>query len=243
MSVIAGFLALFVVYHLPEFFDRFWLMAVCRIGFLPVAFLLARYQGWKGLGGFGLGPVPHRLRILAIGLLAGILLFALSAAVTVWLGWEQIHLATDAGTIFRKLPLILLMTVIPSVDEDILTRGYLFGHWYQRGRTGAWVLFSATVFLGNHIWRLGDHPSVLVYLFAMGLALALAVSRTGNLWLAFGIHWGANIGYESAGAFTQTQPIAPDSYSNWVWAACWVLLLVGCLLLRKPVSRISQSAR
>jgi hypothetical protein len=57
-SFFLGFLILFVVYHFPEYFSAFWIMATFKIGFLIVAFILAMLQGWKSLGGYGLGFGP-----------------------------------------------------------------------------------------------------------------------------------------------------------------------------------------
>ena len=54
LTFLSGFLFLFVLYHFPEFFSAFWVAAVCKIAFLMVAYLVARAQGFKGLGGYGL---------------------------------------------------------------------------------------------------------------------------------------------------------------------------------------------
>ncbi|MBL0152988.1 MAG: hypothetical protein IPP93_05710 [Chitinophagaceae bacterium] len=69
---LSGLLILFFIYHFPEFFNSFWLMAACKIGFLVVAFVLARLQGWKGLGGYGLGFTNKWAADLVKGLLTGL---------------------------------------------------------------------------------------------------------------------------------------------------------------------------
>ncbi|MBK9532177.1 MAG: hypothetical protein IPO42_10320 [Chitinophagaceae bacterium] len=67
-----GFLVLFFIYHFPEYFSAFWIMATFKIGFLIVAFILVRLQGWKGLNGYGLGFTHKWAANLSMGLLIGL---------------------------------------------------------------------------------------------------------------------------------------------------------------------------
>ncbi|MBI1341319.1 MAG: CPBP family intramembrane metalloprotease [Terrimonas sp.] len=241
ISIIAGFLLLFAVYHLPEFFSLFWLMAVCKIGFLILAFFIAVRQGWKGLGGFGLGLHQGWWKKWVAGIIAGFVFYGLSLWATVALGFERLESVRSFSSILQKAPLIILMTVFPSIDEDILTRGYLFGHFGKRLKPYLWVIVSAAVFLLNHIWRLGDHPSVLLYLFLLGLVLAIAVIQTGSLWLAFGIHWGANLAFESSQAFVQTQSVEKGYLGTWFLAGAWLMLMIILLIRGNYLSGSKKS--
>ncbi|HRI25039.1 MAG TPA: CPBP family intramembrane metalloprotease, partial [Ferruginibacter sp.] len=184
VSFITGFLLLFAVYHFPEFFNAFWITAVCKIGFLAVAFGIARYQGFTGLGGYGLNMHPGWSGNLVKGLLTGLFFFGLSVFISVLLGYERFQSVEILSVFARQLPVILLMTVFPSVAEDILTRGYLYGHLKGVVSENFFVIVSATVFVLNHIWRLADDPSVHSYLFLMGMATAFALWRSGSLWMA-----------------------------------------------------------
>ncbi len=232
---IPGFLLLFIVYHFPEFFSAFWIMAVFKTGFLLVAYFLARFQGWKGLDGYGLGLRPGWWQQLLKGLLTGILFFGLSVFISVLSGYDKFSGIAAADVIIRQLPMLLLMTAIPSVAEDILTRGYLYGHLCSKMKPMVWVLVSSLVYVLNHIWRLQDDPSVLVYLFLMGLVLATTVWKTKSLWLAFGIHWGANIAFESTHSLVTVTPLARHHGSTWLLAMVWLLLFL-LLSVRVPRS-------
>lgn len=225
-SFLAGFAILFSVYHFPEFFPVFWIMAVFKIGFLLVAFAVARLQGWRGLGGYGLGLQNDWVQHLLKGLLAGAIFFCLSVLASVLLGYEQITGVASAGAILQQLPLLLLMTVFPSIAEDILTRGYLYGHLAEKMKPATWVLVSALVYVLNHIWRLSDDPSVLTYLFILGLVLAQVVWQTKALWLAFGIHWGANIAFEASHSFLKTRSVVTHHGNTWLLAISWLLLFL-----------------
>jgi len=223
-----GFLLLFAIYHLPEFFDAFWIMAVCRIGFLIFAFFLARWQGWKGLGGYGLPFHTGWWKNLLPGILLGMLTFAASQLMAILLRWETLTLQVSATGVLQQLPVLLLFTFFPSLAEDILTRGYLHGHLRSLG-TGIWITCSAFVFTGNHIWRLNDGWAVICYLLVMGLVLAYTVRATGSLWLAFGIHWGLNIAYQSVSMFFKSRSLTTGSGPTWVYATC--LAGLGLILL------------
>ncbi len=229
-SFITGFIILFVVYHFPEYFSAFWIMATFKIGFLIVAFILARLQGWKGLGGYGLGFTSKWATNLIAGLSIGLLFFALSVFVSVKLGYEEITGIGSFKSVISQLPMILLMTSIPSVAEDILTRGYLYGHLKFMKPLG-WILLSSIVYVLNHIWRLQDGAAVLSYLFLLGIVLASAVWLTKSLWLAFGIHWGANIAFESTNSIIPTKTLVQHDGSTWLLAASWALLLVILAML------------
>ncbi len=229
-SFFSGFLVLFFIYHFPEFFTAFWIMATFKIGFLVVAFVLARLQGWKGLGGYGLGFSKNRAADLGKGLLAGLFFFALSVFISIQLGYEEITAVSSFGHLLNQLPMLLLMTAIPSVAEDILTRGYLFAH-LKFMKPIWWILLSSAVYVLNHIWRLTDGTAVLSYLFLLGLVLAAAVWVKRSLWLAFGIHWGANIAFESTHSIVQTKTLVQHEGPVWILAGTWALLLAVLFLV------------
>lgn len=224
-SAAAGFLLLFAVYHFPEFFNALWIMAVFKIGFLLVGLLLARLQGYTGLGAFGLNLHKGWAGNLLKGLLTGIFFFGLAACLAVWLGFDRFVSIANTTAFIKQIPLILLMTVFPSVAEDILTRGYLYRHLKNELSGKTFILVSASVFVLNHIWRLGDHPASLIYLFVLGLALAYAVWITRSLWLAFGMHWGANIAFETNSSLVKTESVSNNHQSTWILAVCFLLML------------------
>jgi uncharacterized protein len=232
LSFVTGFFVLFLVYHFPEFFSAFWVMATFKIGFLMVAVIVARLQGWKGLGAYGLSLKASGVTNLLKGLLVGFVFFLLSVFISVGAGYDEITKVNSFSSIVSQLPMLLLTTAVPSVAEDILTRGYLYAHLRKYLNPYSWILLSSFVYVFNHIWRLGDGAAVLTYLFLLGLVLAYAVWIAKSLWLAFGIHWGANIAFESTHTFMNLQQVDPGNGSTWLLAASWGLLLVLFALFR-----------
>src|SRR5690606_10904045 len=168
-------------------------------------------QGWPGLGGYGLGLKSKWLGQLMVGLLLGLIFFVLSFYTSIFLEYESIVSSTYIAAFAGQLPMLLLMTAIPSIAEDILTRGYPYAHLQKYMKPAYWVLLSALIYVLNHIWRLGDGVAVLSYLTLLGLVLAYAVIITKSLWLAFGIHWGANIAYESTRTLFTTTSTSGDA--------------------------------
>ncbi len=162
-----------------------------------VAWPLSRWLGWSGFGAYALGG-DGGWRWLP----GGLLLAVLAKFAAVWLGLRLGVYVADAqapaatlASLLPALPMLLLATFVPSLAEDILTRGY----WYRaagiRWRSGTlFVLVSATIFVLNHIYRLGNGPQEWLMLFAFGLPYATALWRSGSLWAAVGLHWGWNLG-------------------------------------------------
>ena len=231
-SFITGFIVLLFIYHFPEFFESFWITAVFKIGFLAVALFLSRLQGWKFLEGFGLSLTGNWYRLLFAGLLAGIVSFTLSIILSVGLNFEKLESAETVSFFLKSLPLISVMTFFPSIAEDILTRGYLYAH-LKFLKPAAWVFLSAFVYVLNHIWRLNEGLPVLTYLFLLGLVLGFCIYMYKSLWLAFGIHWGANIVFELSNQGLKLTDIGNQNASTWTLASVWGLVLAMLIFIKR----------
>lgn len=222
---LSGLLILFFIYHIAEFYDSFLLMAITKIGIIPVAWLLAKWQGWKGLGGYGLIGNRSAVYNCIAGLLIAFAFYLLYQGITVAAGWERIQPMPDIPTVVSMIPQLLFMTLFPSLAEDLLTRGYLFAHLSKKFSSATIIFLSASFFLLNHIWRLNDGADVLIYLFIMGILLAWTVYRTQSLWLAFGLHWGLNIGFEFVQQVLHPAAIDNQPSSNWIYATILAFLI------------------
>jgi membrane protease YdiL (CAAX protease family) len=159
---------------------------------LPLAAALGWYFFRAPLGTYALEWKAGAARWLLGGWCAALLLKALcltggAAAGVYQITWQE-HLPRNA---LLSIGGILLATFVPSIAEDLLTRGL----WYRHGRLGTgirFVMVSSTIYLLNHIFRLGLGPIEWVMIFSFGLAYALAVMQSGTLWAAVGLHWGWN---------------------------------------------------
>ena len=122
--------------------------------------------------------------------------------------------------------------MLPSLAEDILTRGYLFAHLSNRLNKNLFVLISAIVFALNHIFRL-THIDVMTYIFILGLLLAFCLAYTRSLWLTLGIHWGTNIAYQFFANIVPLKTIKETGLDNYILAACYFVGLIIVIVLYK----------
>jgi hypothetical protein len=238
-----AFVLLWLLYQAAEGVGARWLhsfpvQAGLMLACVLVAWPLSRWLGYRGYAAYALAGGAG----LRWWLPGGLLLAVLAKFGAVWLGLRTGVYAADAsasasgfGALLATLPLLLLSTFVPSLAEDILTRGF----WYRaaglRWRGGvAFVLASSAIYVLNHVYRLGNGPLEWLMLFCFGLAYATALWRSGSLWGAVGLHWGWNLGNGMLAA------VMPVSVTDAHVAACLSIgahLLMLLLVLAWPKSR------
>lgn len=195
------FVVLFVLYQSAEGLGDRWLhsygvQAALMCACVIVAWPLSRWLGWRGYGAYALQAPPRGLAWLGGGLLLAVLAKLVATAVGLRLGvyTSATGALAWASVSGPALGMLLVATFVPSIAEDILTRGF----WYRaagiRWRSGwAFVLLSSAAYVLNHVYRLERGLLEWVLLFCYGLAYATALWRSGTLWAAVGLHWGWNL--------------------------------------------------
>lgn len=230
-----AFAAMFALYQVAE-----WLQTIgdpgnplgpaLMLAALLAAWPLGRWLGGRGFDAFGLGLQPGWLRLLAAGLLLATLAKTSALALAPLVG---AGIATPSPLPVAPAALILaaLMTFVPSVAEDILTRGFLLRSWQWSGP--GFIVASALLYTLNHIWRFDWGVTEQVRLFCLGLAYGAAAWRWNSLWGAVALHWGWNLA--NAGvpmAFTLSG--GGDDAARLLGAAVHLVLLALVLLLPRP---------
>ncbi|WP_342115396.1 CPBP family intramembrane glutamic endopeptidase [Pseudoduganella sp. OTU4001] len=186
-----AFVALFAAYQAPQGLGMQNLM----LAVVPLAWLLARLLGFKGMDAWYLSFSPRWFA----GLL-GTFLFAMAVkfgAIAAGAALDVYRVSPAAGAGVGGVPVAALLillpfTFIPSISEDILTRGFVARALPRLAANWLIVPISAAVYVLNHIYRLANGPLEWITLFAFGVAYAAALYRTGSLWPAVGLHWGWN---------------------------------------------------
>jgi membrane protease YdiL (CAAX protease family) len=212
-------LVLFLWYQAPEGLARlgvpFPVWATLMLLFLPVAWGLGRWLGYRpGLAAYALEPRRGALQALLLALLLALVLRALALPVGSALGILSLSPLAQPPAVSALLLGVggaLVTTFFPSLAEDILTRGLWYRAWPVAGRGGAYVLFTALLYVLNHVYRLHLGPREWGMLFCMGLAFAAATVRTGSLWAAVGLHWGWNLSGSLFDLAVDTQVLAPTA--------------------------------
>lgn len=234
LKIITGFIILFSLYHGAEYMimkeNSVQGFLALQAVFFFMAWLLARWQGFKGYSAWGMVFETNALKNLLAGLLVGGFVYGLYFFTSLCFHFEEI---TSIPPPAKFLPAFLLFTFgtfFSSLSEDVLTRSYIFRHGSGKIPDGILLLFSSALYVANHIYRLGDGYLVLLYLFVIGIFLMLALMITKNIWLTLGLHWSGNILYQVTQQIIQTQ-----SHGS---AAARLWLYIGFLLLLVPVTYI-----
>lgn len=236
-------LLLFALYQSPEGIGARWLhqdalAAGLMLAFLPAAWLAARQLGlgmgnayalrWSGqrarqlAGTFGLA-LAVKATALALGLYCGIYRSGEPVA-------QPSGLAL-AGTVAW----LAFYTFVPSLAEDILTRGFWAGvPGWPVGP--AWVLGTTLLYTLNHVFRLGLGPWEWAMLLCFGLAYGTAVWRGGTLWAAVGLHWGWNFAGQVSGLLGDWPAVDADLARAWSGGAHLVMAAILMLAWRPATS-------
>jgi membrane protease YdiL (CAAX protease family) len=194
-----AFLILFVVYQSAEglggrVLHSMPVQAGLLVAFLPAAWLLGRWLGLRGLAAWYLDLRPRWAGLLAGAFALSVLAKAAALAVGEAGGVYRIALlpglsAAQAGRIALEM---LPYTLLPSIAEDVVTRGFLMRATPVLSRRPLFIALSALLFVLNHIYRLSNGPLEWAMLFCFGLAYAAALFYSRSLWPAIGLHWGWN---------------------------------------------------
>ncbi|MGV3540847.1 MAG: CPBP family intramembrane glutamic endopeptidase [Rufibacter sp.] len=186
-------------YHAGEYAMRFHQNILLFLGFMlavvPVAYVVARLHGFKGLTAWGMQFNRKYALLLLIGLALGLIVNGVAFAVRLWVGIEVVALVPETSTLVTQTLVFAFGTFLPSLAEDILTRGYLFAHFQEKMSKWGFILFSSVIYVLNHIYSLNDGFAALSFLFVLGVMLAIPLLYTKNIWYTVGAHWAGNIIY------------------------------------------------
>ncbi|MDD2305949.1 MAG: CPBP family intramembrane metalloprotease [Prolixibacteraceae bacterium] len=227
-NVLIGFAILFSVYHFPEVLQNHYqkplilLFESCMLLFTFLAFIIGKQKFKNGFRMYGLWGFRQHLGNLAKGLIIGIFISVFANLIPVWFGWNEMFVHFDLNQILLQTLLFAVGTLLPSLAEDLLTRGYLKAFWPEKWNRNGLILLSAVVYVLNHIFRI-NKPDVMLYLFILGLFLMWAFIATGSLWLTLGIHWGSNIAYQFFTNVVTTNSLKETGMENYILAGCYAL--------------------
>ncbi|WP_066797188.1 CPBP family intramembrane glutamic endopeptidase [Sphingomonas soli] len=224
----AAFLILFALYQSAEgiggkLLGSFPVQAGLMVAAVLAAWPVGRWLGYRGYDAYGLDLKPR-----SFALLGAMLLLAMGAKCAGLVWGMQAGVYTLAPAAITGIAMAMVATFIPSIAEDILTRGF-FLRAANPGWSGwAFVLGSAAIFTLNHIYRFDWGVTEQLRLFAIGLVYALAAWKWRTLWAAVGLHWGYNLANELTGPLAD----AVDATAvRWVTIGLHLALLAIVLLL------------
>jgi len=236
--LLASFALLFAVYQAAEYLQT-QVSSPSPIGpalmvvTVLIAWPLGRWLDGTGFAAFGLDRSVASLRWLAAGFILAIIAKLASLAIGLGLGAVTLDSTASAlplSAVVGAVTVAAVTTFIPSLAEDILTRGLpLRINWVARSMP-LYLGVTAALYTANHLWRFGWGPTEQLRLFCLGLAYAAGAWKARSLWGAVALHWGWNF------AGTISDMIVPVSLvdengSRLVSAAIHIALLATVLML------------
>ncbi|GGD91786.1 hypothetical protein GCM10011515_09310 [Tsuneonella deserti] len=233
----AAFLILFAVYQTSEGLQTVFapdspVGPALMIFALLLAWPLGRWLGWRGYDAYGLDRRPQSFALLAAGMILSALAFLASRSLGSAMGLYSPSDGIAAASV-GFLAFAVLSTFIPSITEDILTRGFLLRSVPAQLTAVSYVVGSALLYTVNHIWRFDWGMSEQIRLFCLGLAYGAAAWRWRNLWAAVALHWGWNLTNALASELMPTDTLSTDA-ARYLSAAVNLAMLAIVLLLPRP---------
>lgn len=217
LKAIAGFIILFLLYHAAEYclgsYNNITAFLLLMGACVAAAYFIARWMGFSGNAAWGLPIQKTSIILTATGLALGLIIYIAAFIARLALGAEVIANIPPVSQALSGSLVFILGTILPSLAEDILTRGYLYKFFHSKMSSAAFVLLSSIVFTANHIDRYDAGFIILLFLFITGICLAIPLALTGNLWYSFGMHWAGNIVYRITNDVLQTAPGSNSNYS------------------------------
>lgn len=199
---------------------------------LLIAWPLGRWLGWRGYDAYGLDLRSRSLGLLAGGMLIASLAFLASRSLGTAMGLYSAPAALAAAST-GGIAFAVVSTFIPSVTEDILTRGFLLRTLPVRLTAVSYVVLTALLYTANHIWRFDWGVSEQLRLFCLGLAYGAAAWRWRTLWGAVALHWGWNLTNVLVDQLMSTATISTDP-ARYLSAAVNLIMLAIIILLPRP---------
>jgi len=171
-----------------------------------------------------LNKIPAKQILIIIVLaIAGQFIIAISnIPMQMWLG---IPTSPAPGTGFEILLAVIAVAIIPSILEEILFRGIIFGGLEKQSTTFA-VIFSAFVFAMLH-------PNILNffgYIF-LGIITAMIMLRTKSLYAAIIYHFVYNLTAFVLG-YTASQTELTIAFIVWLFLSSIVVFVVTLFIFR-----------
>jgi uncharacterized protein len=243
LKIVVIFLFLFSAYHAAEYMIVFKNNVSGFFLFQSLFFILALLFGnWysgNGLTAWGLPISKNSLNNFVTGICFGFCIYATSYFIALATGVEKIVKIPVLSEVIKTGIPFAFGVFFSSLSEDVLTRGLLYSHFKNKLRSGYLVVFSSTIYLLNHIYRLNDGPAALLYLFLLGVVFILPVIYTKKLWLTAGIHWAGNTFFYFSHSVIQTEETGKLISPNYLFSICLLFFILMFLILTKRPGRVN----
>jgi hypothetical protein len=221
------------------------LFVAVGVSFFFLAHAWGRLTGVGGLRGYGFFRHAGWGRNLALGFAAGFAFKGLAYGAEWALGGFRFEGFIDFEPLAVLLAQALLGMFLSSAMDDVLVRGYLFRHLSPFLSSRMLIFVTTAVYILNHALYARMTLLNCAMWAALGLAFALALARTGSLWLPIGLHWGGNVMYRVRSGFDPQQggmvrltELSQPEWFGWLGVGAMALMLAATFLLVRVSAKV-----
>ena len=195
-KVLAGFIVLDLYLNLGiAKSNQFWLQVVLVLLFFPLLKGILMLTKAKEFRKIGISFHPKWGKNIIIGFTLGFS-FWLIKYILVFLfgGFEMIGMMPFPEMLVSLL-MVMLTFLVGSFLNDIIVRGYIFGHLKERIPIKWVFIISILLYALDDSWNEGFSLTNTLFSLILGLSLTYTIYKTGSIWADTGIHWGLNVCY------------------------------------------------
>ena len=195
-KVLAGFIVLDLYLNIGiAKASQFWVQVLLVLLFFPLLkgiLLLTNAKEYKNIG---ISFHPKWGKNLIMGFSIGFSFWLIKYMIVYLCGGFEFKGFLPFSEMIVSLLMVILTFFVGSFLNDIVVRGYVFGHLKER-LPMKWVfIISLFLYALDDSWNEGFSISNTLFSLILGLSLTYAIYKTGSLWADTGMHWGLNVCY------------------------------------------------
>ena len=214
-------------------------LVVLSIAVILLTRVFYRWIKGNNAPSLGIRLTPRRSLDLLIGLLIGFAFVIAPWVSALWRGtasiYDRITTHFDSFTVARILTVAFFMLLLQAILEEVTNRAFPMRLWEHRSLSFRMIVPSI-FFVAIHMVSEQSSLERISVLFMVGILQSIAYALTGNIWLASGLHAGANFaGFSVSGLWHAGATVAligQPTIPNWavgmimlaVFSAAFVLL-------------------
>ena len=200
-SLISGFLLAFLLLLLIDPIERqddqYYLVTweIVKLVCVTISvFLVIRIFDESDIAEIGLKLDHRTLSDFLFGFIIVFLIFALEFLFVLATGWirvEQVAWKTlSFNGVFWNILVTLVVFIFVGWSEELLARGFHLRIISKGFNRPLGIILSSAIFSYMHRNNPGMTLGGLIFIFLAGIMMSIAFLRTGQLWLAIGLHTG-----------------------------------------------------
>jgi membrane protease YdiL (CAAX protease family) len=194
--VIAGFIVLDLYLNLGiAKSSSFFLQVLLVLLFFPLLKGILRLTKVKDYKNIGITFHPKWWRNTVMGFMIGFSFWLIKYMLVFLFDGFEMMVAKSVPEIIMSLLMVMLTFLVGSFLNDIIIRGYVFGHLKEKIPLKWVFIISLLLYALDDSWNEGFSIPNTLFSVILGLSLTYAIYKTGSIWANTGIHWGLNVCY------------------------------------------------